>query len=767
MKKLFTLAVGLVALTQSFAQVQRSPRADLINNIYGNNAVPTTATYATPYAPGENRYIAFIYMAEFSSSLSYPTAITFNGVSADLLNTTQNDITTKAVVQVWAVNEAELQSATPSGTLANTPYPVNITWNNRGAGSYLFAAVSFRYASQSVGIQNCITTNKGNSAATLSCGTVNVTEGDLAFHFSMFTRDQITDINQEPGPLTRPVSTNDFFGAPLINQLMPNPTPFPNGGKQFLATTWSANVPFGTTSYTPTFTRTTTQNPANWIVSGSRVPFQDVWQPVSGNIWIDANGDRQKNIGENFPSVADNLYVVAVRTNGPQANQVFATAPVDANGNYSLNLKGNAVESPVGSGSFVNPVFTVFIRQGTPPANGATIPPASIDGSNLGYPVSTPGTYNAYYVTNPSSGADLLAGPFSNLGKFDVVAQAPFTPISGKNAGIQAPPKTLGGAVNGANIKGAQAKRMVADLGGSTFGGFDREDNPAGIIEDGAGIKYRIISDPVLANTNPGATPVVLKLGYDADNSGTIDPSEEINAGTDADNVFVDIPNFDNNKLFLVYKSGDTKGATVGSFQYSLVDAAGQVGPATYDLTVTLPVNGLELAGTYNNGKASLRWKLNGTDDVARYELERGNNATGFRTVATLSANGREYNHVDDLSAFTGSDAFYRVKLVRTNGAVSYSNIISLKLATITGLQLMPTIVQSNLQVRFNNTRSQDVTIRVMNITGQAVMTQTSKLSAGNASISLNGFERLTNGTYSVQVFAGSTVTQGKIVVQH
>jgi hypothetical protein len=180
-----------------------------------------------------------------------------------------------------------------------------------------------------------------------------------------------------------------------------------------------------------------------------------------------------------------------------------------------------------------------------------------------------------------------------------------------------------------------------------------------------------------------------------------------------------------------------------------------------------LPSTSLELAGSYNGGKASLRWKLNGTDDVARYELERGNNAAGFRSVATMSANGREYNHVDDLSAFTGADAFYRVKLVRTNGAVSYSNVISLKLATITGLQLMPTVVQSNLQVRFNNTRSQEVVIRVMNITGQAVMTQTSKMSAGNASISLNGFERLANGTYSVQVFAGTTVTQGKIVVQH
>ena len=94
-------------------------------------------------------------------------------------------------------------------------------------------------------------------------------------------------------------------------------------------------------------------------------------------------------------------------------------------------------------------------------------------------------------------------------------------------------------------------------------------------------------------------------------------------------------------------------------------------------------------------------------------------------------------------------------------------NVIILKMATITGLQVMPTLVQANVQVRFKNTRSQQVSVKVMNAAGQTVMTYNTQLGIGNATINLNGFEKLPNGNYNVQVFADNAVQQAKIVVQH
>jgi hypothetical protein len=219
--------------------------------------------------------------------------------------------------------------------------------------------------------------------------------------------------------------------------------------------------------------------------------------------------------------------------------------------------------------------------------------------------------------------------------------------------------------------------------------------------------------------------------------------------------------------LYVYFQSG--LGAYTGSFTYSALDAASatSTAPAQYSFTAILPINGLELSGSYSNAKGNLRWTIMTIEDADHFILERSATSSNFKQVTVTPARGKEYNFADDLHAFVGNDAYYRVKMVRKNGTVSYSNIISLKLAGINGLQLMPTAVRSDLQVRFNNPKQQSVNIRVINMNGQVVMNNISQAAAGNISINLSGFERMAVGTYSVQVFAGNTVHQGKIIVQH
>jgi hypothetical protein len=132
-----------------------------------------------------------------------------------------------------------------------------------------------------------------------------------------------------------------------------------------------------------------------------------------------------------------------------------------------------------------------------------------------------------------------------------------------------------------------------------------------------------------------------------------------------------------------------------------------------------------------------------------------------------MTSGRSEYNFMDDLASYTGSEVYYRVKVVRKNGGISISNVINLKLEGIRGLQLAPTVVRNDLQIRFNNPRTQDIVIRVVNVAGQVAMTNRSTLGAGNATINLSGFDKLSNGTYTVQVFSGNSVQQGKIMVQH
>jgi hypothetical protein len=288
--------------------------------------------------------------------------------------------------------------------------------------------------------------------------------------------------------------------------------------------------------------------------------------------------------------------------------------------------------------------------------------------------------------------------------------------------------------------------------------GIDFED---GLFESGLGKTFRVLSNP----TNSGS--IVIRLAYDGNDNGP-DPSDVIDASADPDdNVFVDIPNYDRNKLYVYFQSGI--GSYTGSFAYTAVDQAGAASPtaALYSFTALLPINGLDLSGSYAGGRTTLRWTVKNIDEADHFVLERSVANGNFKQVAVTQLAGLSYNFVDELQGFSGNEAFYRVKMVRKNGNVSYSNVVNVKLAAIAGIQFTPTMVRSDLQIRFNNPKSQDISIRVVSMGGQIVANHRMNASAGNVSLNVPGFERIPNGTYTVQVFAGNDIQQGKIVVQH
>lgn len=471
-------------------------------------------------------------------------------------------------------------------------------------------------------------------------------------------------------------------------------------------------------------------------------------QNLSGNVWIDKNGNRVKEGIETLP--ATNMYkVMVVAVNGPNSGKAVGTASYNSSGIFNMTVPANPV---ITGGSVGAPQYDVaLIRSELDPGvgNNASIPP----GGMMGTATSTGGEY---YVTNPNDGGS-NAGLFNTSGVYEnITVSSPFTDITNLNIGIQSRP------ITDPVITALPARPIGTfwemDNDDQVMSGNDAED---GLLENGSGKTFRILSNPTVQSG------LVIKMAYDANGNGP-DASDIIDASADPDdNIFVDIPNYNRNRLFVFFEGG--LGNYTGSFSYSALDAAGATSssPSLYSFTAILPINGLELSGSYNNAKANLRWTTVTVQDADHFILERSATSSNFKQVMVTPVRGKEYAFTDDLQGFAGNDAYYRVKMVRKNGTVSYSNIISLKLAGITGLQLMPTAVRSDLQVRFNNSRQQTVNIRVINMNGQVVMNNVTQAAAGNISINLSGFERMAVGSYSVQVFAGNNVYQGKIIVQH
>lgn len=503
--------------------------------------------------------------------------------------------------------------------------------------------------------------------------------------------------------------------------------------------------------------------------TGCLLPFDidacEIMVNVSGMAWIDKNGDGNST-GEQpigGPAHHQTFKAEAVYNNGPNANKVYNNVAFANDGTFTLQVPGNPVWV---NGVATDAKFDVRIVESaavqTPgqPFNPPAAPPTMGD-AYLGT-ATIPGHTSFYYVTNPTT----AGGQFSEKALHNglTISSSNFAPVSGLNLGVQTLPKSDDKIANLPSvIRRNTFYQLVEGLSG-----MDIETNGNLLEGDGVGTgKFRLLSSPTVPPPAPGKDPLVLKLAYDLDGDGP-EMGEIINLSNDPnDPDFFDIENYQVNRLYIYVASGD--GSYNGAFLYSAKDDASMpsVDPALYNFSVILPLSGIELAGTYNNGKAQLNWKVLSADDVDRFELERSNNSNGFTRLAGINVSGRDYSFVDDLNSFAGSDAYYRVKMIRKNGSISYSNVIILKLANITGLQVIPTLVQSHAQVRFKNSRSQMVTIRVLNGIGQTVMMYNTQLGVGNATITLNGFERMPNGTYNVQVFTDQSVQQAKIVVQH
>lgn len=462
----------------------------------------------------------------------------------------------------------------------------------------------------------------------------------------------------------------------------------------------------------------------------------------SGTIWFDKNGNGVKESFETAPT--GSYFVIAKHSNGPNAGKVAANTTVGAGGAYTLQLPNFLV---LDGTNYVDPTYEVNVTNFLPAVGSNYGSPASGD---LGAPAGS----NPYYVTNPASSAN--PGPFSEIGRFDVMIQSPYTAMTDMNAGLQSPPST--DDVNTALPARPVGTYWMIDNDDQVLTGIDFED---GLFESGLGKTFRILSNP----TNSGS--IVIRLAYDGNNNGP-DASDIIDASADPDdNVFFDIPNYDRNRLYVFFQSGT--GSYTGSFAYTAVDQAGAASPtaALYSFTALLPINGLDLSGSYASGRATLRWTVKNIDEADHFVLERSVANGNFKQVAVTQLAGLSYHFVDELQGFSGSEAFYRVKMVRKNGNVSYSNVVNVKLAAIAGIQFTPTMVRSDLQIRFNNPKAQDINIRVVSMGGQIVANHRMNASAGNVSLNVPGFERIPNGTYTVQVFAGNDIQQGKIVVQH
>lgn len=226
----------------------------------------------------------------------------------------------------------------------------------------------------------------------------------------------------------------------------------------------------------------------------------------------------------------------------------------------------------------------------------------------------------------------------------------------------------------------------------------------------------------------------------------------------------------------LYYINQHTVNTATGTVQCALVSSLTgltDLASNVYPQQTTLPVRLLSFSGSYRNEKTILNWQTESEVNFSYFEIERSSNGSSYAAIAIHfasgnSANKQDYQYIDDLSAVSGSVFAYRLKMVDKDGHYKYSNVILIRKEknNIQVITLNPNpVTHSMATVRFSTSAAGSVSFSIADLSGRVVLRQQNKTAEGNNSVSLNGIDRLSAGTYILQMTNGSELQSLKFTI--
>ena len=200
----------------------------------------------------------------------------------------------------------------------------------------------------------------------------------------------------------------------------------------------------------------------------------------------------------------------------------------------------------------------------------------------------------------------------------------------------------------------------------------------------------------------------------------------------------------DQNKKFRVFLDFGKGTTCVQQNSKYIIDVLPEGGP--------LPVNLISFSAARTGNAVSLNWKteieLNGN-----FEVQRSYDNSTFKAIGTVSgtANGstKAYSYVDNSNTFP-SLSFYRIKIVKQSGEISYSDIKTVKgIASKAGFVIFPNPALSNSKITISDV-SEPTRVQLLDNSGRLVKTI---MLNNNNTVELNGLQK---GAYMMRII-GST----------
>jgi len=180
----------------------------------------------------------------------------------------------------------------------------------------------------------------------------------------------------------------------------------------------------------------------------------------------------------------------------------------------------------------------------------------------------------------------------------------------------------------------------------------------------------------------------------------------------------------------------------------------------------------LDFKGAINNNITRLDWTIADNQYALYFEIERSFDGKTFDLVNHINADGQKrssanYAAYDNLEHLSLPNAiYYRLKITKTNGGVSYSQVIRIPYgSSLTKLSIIPNPVHDVMQLAINAGSNGTMDVHIFDMSGKAVHRMKATVQSGINVISFDQLSKLQEGMYIVVVYTGGDVFRQKIVL--
>jgi hypothetical protein len=205
---------------------------------------------------------------------------------------------------------------------------------------------------------------------------------------------------------------------------------------------------------------------------------------------------------------------------------------------------------------------------------------------------------------------------------------------------------------------------------------------------------------------------------------------------------------------------------TAGNNITLFTTAAGTIikGVAFTPGTTTMPLNLVSFNAVAKGTSVQLQWTTANEVNVDRFEVERTTDLlaayTKALTVQARNTTGNQYTVTDGLGKGT---TYYRLKMIDKDGAVKYSQVVTVKNNNVTGIKILANPVVNGTAIITHEAAGTDAFVQVIAADGKAVLSR--KIAEGTIQNNIN-VSHLHAGTYYVVLSNNGERTMAKLVKQ-